>query len=157
MLASCFKSHLTVFQSAFEATRPGGYVEFQDGVFPFKCIDATMENTAFGRWLDLIAAGSKALGKDFSRAPQYKQYLEEVGFVDVVEKRFAWPIGTWARGTHMKHLGTWAKEDVLAGLQGWTMAVLTRGLGMLTQEVEVLLADVRKDLESKKIHAYIPL
>jgi hypothetical protein len=98
-----------------------------------------------------------ALGRDFGRVPQYKQYLQEIGFVDVVEKQLAWPIGTWARTRWMKMLGAWCKENVLSGLQGWTMAVLTRGLGMTSAEVELLLMEVRNDINSSALHAYVPM
>jgi len=37
--------------------------------------------------------------------PKYKSYLEELGFVDVVERRFNCPIGPWAKGKKNKTLG----------------------------------------------------
>jgi hypothetical protein len=57
----------------------------------------------------------------------------------------------------MKMLGARCKEDVLSGLQGWSMAVLTRGLGMSPNEVEMLLMEVRNDINSKKLHAFIQM
>lgn len=82
----------------------------------------------------------------------YKQYLEDAGFVDVVERKYEWPVGTWAKGKRAKTLGLWYREDLLSGLQGFTMAVLTRALGMSKEEVEVLLVGVREDIKSNKIH-----
>ncbi|KAF4637046.1 hypothetical protein G7Y89_g1041 [Cudoniella acicularis] len=157
MLASCFKSHVAVFQSAFNALRPNGWLEIQDIAIPSRCIDDSMFGTAFERWIDLIKEGCAALGRDFGRVPQYKQYLQEIGFVDVVEKQLSWPIGTWAKTQRMKMLGAWCKENVLSGLQGWTMAVLTRGLGMMPAEVELLLMEVRNDINSNALHAYAPI
>jgi len=129
----------------------------QDVVIPFRSIDDSMKGTAFERWLDLVDKGSHALGRDFGRVPQYKSYFEEAGFEDIVEKQLAWPIGMWARDRRMKMLGAWAKEDVLSGLHGWSAAVLTRGLGMSSQEVEILLMEVRNDINSNWLHAYIPM
>jgi hypothetical protein len=77
--------------------------------------------------------------------------------VDVVEKQFAWPIGTWARGADMKVIGVWAKENLLSGLQAGSMAILTRGLGMTSDEVELLLMDVRREFESGRLHVYVPM
>jgi hypothetical protein len=91
------------------------------------------------------------------QTPKYKSYLEGIGFVDIVERKFAWPIGQWAKGVDMKTLGAWAKEDFLVGLQGWSMAVLTRGMGMSSENVELLLADVRKEINSGKLHVYMPM
>ncbi|CAM6005193.1 unnamed protein product [Sphagnum balticum] len=88
-------------------------------------------------------AGGAVLGKDFTRAHRYKDLLEEIGFVDVVEKRTQFPVGTWALGKKMKTLGAWMRVDLLAGLQAMSMAIMTRGLGMTPEEVEENLANVR--------------
>ncbi|KAH9217292.1 S-adenosyl-L-methionine-dependent methyltransferase [Leptodontidium sp. 2 PMI_412] len=136
-LATCFKSHLPVFRSAFAYTKPGGYFELQDCIVPFRCIDD--------------------IGKDWTRVKRYREMMVEAGFEDVVERKYEWPVGTWARGERMKVLGLWYREDLLAGLQGFTVAVLTRALGMGREEVEVLLVGVREDIRSNKIHIYIPV
>jgi hypothetical protein len=51
--------------------------------------------------------------------------MRDVGFVDVVDERTA-----WAKGEKMKRLGAWCEEDMEMGLQGLSMAVFSRGLGM---------------------------
>jgi len=157
MLASCFVSHQSVFQSAFDAMAPGGWIEMQDFTIPFRCVDDSNIGTAFQRWLDLAEVGMTKLGRDFKKVPHYKKYLTECGFVDVVETQFAWPIGSWPRDKKMKMLGAWGRENVLSGLQGWSMAVFTRGLGMSNVEVEMLLAEVRNDINSRNLHAYMPI
>jgi hypothetical protein len=55
----------------------------------------------------------------------------------------------------MKMLGWRSKEDVRSGLHGWSAAVLTIGLGMSSQEVEILLMEVKNDINSNWLHAYI--
>jgi hypothetical protein len=101
--------------------------------------------------------GSANLGKDFTVCGRYKELLEEVGFVDVIEKRTQFPIGTWARGTKMKRLGAWMREDLLSGLQAISMATMTRGLGMTAEEVELDLINVRREIKSNQVHAYFPV
>ncbi len=145
---------MTVINSAFNHTRPGGYFELQDCIVPFVCMDDSMKGTTLERWVDLIMQATAKIGKDWTRVGKYKAYLEEAGFVDVVERKYTWPVGTWARGRRDKMLGLWYREDLLSGLQGYTMALLTRALGMLTADVEVLLAGVREDIKSNKIHIY---
>jgi hypothetical protein len=102
-------------------------------------------------------AGGAALGKDFTRARRYKEMLEEIGFVDVVEKRTQFPIGTWALGEKMKTLGAWMRMDLLAGLQAMSMAIMTRGLGMAPEEVEADLVNIKAEIESNRLHAYFPV
>lgn len=129
----------------------------QDVVIPFRCIDDSMKGTSFERWLSLIKEAAASLGRDFGKVPKYKQYFEEAGFEDIVEKQMAWPIGSWARDQRMKMLGAWCKEDVLSGLHGWSAAVLSRGLGMSAEDVKTLLAEVINDINSAQLHAYIPM
>jgi hypothetical protein len=105
MLASCFNSRLTVFRSAFEARRPDGWFEIQDFAIPYRCMDDSMAGTAVERRLEAVLAAARKLGKDFGRVPNYKSYLTECGFVDVVETQPMWPIGIWPRGKKMKMLG----------------------------------------------------
>lgn len=90
---TCFKSHLAVFRSAFEFTRPGGYFEIQDGLLPFRSFDDSTKGTRFQEWMDLIMEGVAKLGKDWGRTPLYRSYFEEVGFEDVREEKIPVPIG----------------------------------------------------------------
>jgi hypothetical protein len=53
-LATYFKDHVPVFQSAFNASRSGVYFEMQDVAIPFRRIDDSMKGTAFERWLGLV-------------------------------------------------------------------------------------------------------
>jgi len=156
-LALCFRSHKTVFEHAFNALRPGGWFEVQDVALPMVALDDTVAGTALELWVSRLLAGGKALGKDFSRVPTYKKIFEELGFVDIVERHFQWPVGTWAKGQKMKVLGAWMREDMLAGIQGGSMGVMVKGLGMTIEEVERFLVDVRADIKSNNIHGYFPV
>jgi hypothetical protein len=157
MLGSCFASHLNVFKSAFDAMRPGGWIEMQDYEFPFRCVDDSIKGTSFERWVKAVLEGCDRLGMDWKRVPLYSSYMKECGFVDVHEERLAWPIGSWAKNEKMKTIGTWSKENVLEGMQGWSVAVLTRGLGMSIEEVELMLMEARNSINSRKLHVYVPM
>jgi hypothetical protein len=98
-----------------------------------------------------------AMGRDWTRVPMYKQYMIDAGFEDVVEKKYEWPLGTWAKGERMKTLGLWYREDMLSVIQGASIWALTRGLNMSAEEVELLLVGVRDDMKSNKIHIYVSM
>jgi hypothetical protein len=82
--------------------------------------------------------------------------MEEIGFVDIEGKMLPWPINTWPKNTYLKLLGLWFQFDLLEGLDS-TTALLTRGLGWSTEKVESLLVDVRKDIENRRVHAYVSM
>jgi hypothetical protein len=128
----------------------------QDADFPMKCVDDSLNGTALWKWNMLVEEGAKKVGKPWTRTNQYKGWMEEIGFVDIEEKILPWPINTWPKDTYLKLLGLWFQFDLLEGLNS-TTALLTRGLGWSTEEVESLLVDVRKDIENRRVHAYVPM
>jgi len=71
-------------------------------------------------------------------------------------KHFQWPMGMWPKGKHMKTLGMWFQQDLLQGIEGMAMGLLTRGGGMSYEEVQLLCVEIRKNILDKNIHAYMP-
>lgn len=51
----------------------------------------------------------------------------------------------------------WAYENLGNGASGLSMALFTRALGWRSEEVEVFLVDVRKQMKDRSIHAYWPM
>ncbi len=123
----------------------------------FRAIDSSADNTELRRWSDLMIEGAMKLGRDFTHAPKYKRYFEEIGFEDVTEKTFEWPFNTWPKGDYYKSLGRWYNEDMHIGLEGMAMATLTRAYGWSKEQVVESVAKVRKDLDDRRIHAYLPM
>jgi hypothetical protein len=109
------------------------------------------------RWVSLMLEAATKLGMDWDKVKKYKGWMEELGFVDVKETNFAWPTNTWPRGQHHKTLGVWTGKDLKDGLEGFSMAPLTRGHGWTADEVKELLPDVRRDIDDRNIHAYMPV
>ena len=55
-----------------------------------------------------------------------KDQITAVGFVDVTEVKYKWPIGPWSNEPKLKDLGRWNMHMWEQGIEGWTMALLTR-------------------------------
>lgn len=66
----------------------------------------------------------------FKTLEYMKGWMEDAGFVDVVEKKFVWPIGPWARDPRLKDMGRWGERNWADGLEGWVLALYTRVLGV---------------------------
>jgi hypothetical protein len=82
---------------------PGGFLEMQDTDCPAITQDATLDGTALGKWYEKIMEGTSVLGKDMGLAKKYKGLMEEVGFVNVEEKLFYWPINVSDYFQHPKY------------------------------------------------------
>ena len=57
----------------------------------------------------------------------------------------------------MKMLGQWNQVNILQGLEGFCLALLTRGLGWKKEEVDIFVARVSNDFRDRRIHAYFPM
>jgi hypothetical protein len=97
------------------------------------------------------------IGRPLTTCGRAKQMMEAVGFVDVVEIPFRWPINRWPREKKLKELGMWVQENFCSGLEAMSLALLTRGLGWTVDEVQVFTALVRNDMRDMRIHAWWPI
>ncbi|WPG97566.1 Hypothetical protein R9X50_00034300 [Acrodontium crateriforme] len=159
LMAGCFADWPHFFQQAYENLEPGGWIEVQDYGLPVKSIDGTADNTDLMRWGELLCEAARILGRPMGSdvSDYYVQWMQEAGFVDIEQKMFMWPTNTWPKDPLMKLLGNWNRVNILEGLEGFCLALLTRALGWQKEEVDIFVAKVSKDLSDKKIHAYFPM
>ena len=129
----------------------------QDVYFKPHSNDGSTEGTTGQKFHDLIMKGAAKIGRDWHCTPKYAEWFQEVGFEEVVENKFAWPVGTWPKGKKQKTMGLWALTNGLEGAPAIGMACLTRSLGMPPEEVEVLLAELRREMKGRSVHSYYPM
>ncbi|CAK7217211.1 hypothetical protein SEUCBS140593_003132 [Sporothrix eucalyptigena] len=154
-----FKSVPGVIQQAYANLRPGGYFELFEGPMLFQSVDGphALDGTVIKEWNDHMSTGVRRIGRDPHAALRLHDWMEEAGFVNIVEKRFALPINPWPRGRANKLLGAMEMTNLLEVAHGITSAVFTKALGWSVEEVEVFLTKVRKELRDRSIHAYLPV
>ena len=129
-------------------------------VLPLGCDDGTLpEDANIFRWLAAVMEGMEKMGRPPMTADtqQWKDLMEEVGFEDVTQTVYRWPMNRWPRDPHYKKLGMWSQVNIDAALEGASLAPITRGLGWSKDEVLVLVAKTRKDIRDTNIHAYWPV
>jgi len=144
-----------MFLTLSRCLKPGGWIELQELRLSTRCDDDSMPSDyAFTGFLDNLQQGFAAFGIQLLGMEQNRQRLKDSGFVNVEEKVWKVPIGTWPRDKRMKIIGLYNRSVIYDGLQGVSMAAYTRGLKWSATEVEVYLADVRKSLMNASIHSY---
>lgn len=82
----CFDDHRTVVRKSFESLNPGGWIELMDPVFYPHCADGTLQDSNLERLFQIFDRAMTATRRDLKVARNYKQWLIEAGFVDVVEE-----------------------------------------------------------------------
>ncbi|QSS58216.1 hypothetical protein I7I51_07639 [Histoplasma capsulatum] len=134
-------------KGAFEHLKPGGYFELQSLEHGFLSDDET-HKTAY------IIEGRNKLQKPFCGATICTQRMGKAGFVNIKIQRFKIPIGPWSEGNKLKQLGIFALQDILEGLEAFSLHVFTQGLQWSMDELQVCLALVRDDLKREELHIY---
>ena len=88
------------------------------------------EDSTFAQWGRISLEAGDKFGKSLRIHEQMKGYFEEAGFEDIVEKVYKWPIGPWSSDPHLKHIGLWNLLHWVEGIEGWSLALLTRVMGV---------------------------
>lgn len=86
LVLSCFDDHLAVIRKAYDNLEPGGWLEMMDPTFEALCTDGTCAGTQIERMFALVLEAGRKVGRDFCVARRYKEFLQQAGFVDVVEE-----------------------------------------------------------------------
>jgi len=147
-----------LFAQAFKAVKPGGYFEVLDPTSDMSCDDNTLpEDSALKRWNDLFIDAAHKLGRPVCEAPKYKDYLVKAGFVDIHEDVYKLPNSTWPKDKHLKEIGAYHAASFLEALEGLSLRFFTMVHKMSPEDIQALLADVRKDIKNRSLHTYYHL
>ena len=153
---TCFPNPKAVIEQAYKTCAPGGYLEMMDGVFPLRCHDNSLEGTVLDAWAKSCHEAGTKMGRPWNNAPNYKRWMEDVGFEDVKEKIFEVPTNPWPRERRAKELGMWFNADLQEAL-GASRALFIKALGWPPDKVDAFLQEVKDDLMKREIRAYMPM
>ncbi|KAL4886804.1 S-adenosyl-L-methionine-dependent methyltransferase [Aspergillus karnatakaensis] len=149
------KDFQKLFKQANDNLTRGGWFEICDfTVGVFSDDDTAQKATSLQKWRDLLVEASGKFGKQFSVAGNYKQWMADAGFTDVHEEIYKVPFSPWPKNPKLKSLGRFHQANMLEALEAYSLALMTRFLGWTVDDVQVLLAGVRKELQDRTLHIY---
>lgn len=132
-----------------------GWLEIQDIHFPLYCDDDTMRpEGAVKRWSDLMVEAGEKSGFNLSACGRAGDMMHEAGFVDIVRIPFKWPINEWPREPKWKEVGRRTAINFREGMSAIMMALFTRFMGWTKEQVEEFSAQVDKEWQDTRVHAY---
>ena len=100
----------------------------------------------FLRWGNFLHE-AMAKGDINGAAPNdFPDYLKEAGFKDIKEEKIQWPVGSWREDRKGKQIGTMELANIDNGIEGFTMAALTKNLGWTRSQVDEFLSVVKRDM-----------
>ncbi|KAH8655416.1 S-adenosyl-L-methionine-dependent methyltransferase [Xylariales sp. PMI_506] len=153
LMFTCFDDARTVMKHAFSTLACNGWIEFQEIMLDGYQANPEFPGDAYQRWADGCTRGAATIGRDLHCVLKYKQWLEEIGFVDVTERKFLLPVGPWPEDPTMKMIGKYNLQNCLEGIRGagWKMLRLT---GMEPDKIEALVNDCLAELKSPQSYTY---
>ena len=153
------KSWPFFFQEAFKTSKPGGWVECQEFDYNCRSDDNTMpENSSLQLWADEWSRAIQQIGLNgFCRPEVVEQQMRDAGFINITRRNFKLPIGPWPKDERLKEAGRLGLANLLYGVHGLSVKIFTSLLQYSIEQLEVLLAEVRKDAKNKRAHRYMPL
>ncbi|KAL1642571.1 hypothetical protein SLS58_005340 [Diplodia intermedia] len=136
--------------------RRGGYLELQEFGVELKSDDGSLEKHAPNatQLLALLQDASRKFGKNMDNAKGHSQRLREAGFEQVEAESYRVPVGAWPLDAKLKKIGKYNFAATMAGIDSYSLALLTRVLGWDSERTQVFLSPVKKELQDPKVHVY---
>ncbi|KAH8662452.1 S-adenosyl-L-methionine-dependent methyltransferase [Xylariales sp. PMI_506] len=153
LMFSCFDDARVVMRHAFDNMAPGGWIEFQEASPRFRQANRNFQGDGMKRWGEGCIKGAAASGRDIEAVIHYKKWLEDIGFTNVTERQFIYPLSGWLEDPRLKQLGNYGRQNALEGIRGAGWIMLRRA-GMTTQEVEELINQCQTELADPANHVY---
>ncbi|KAF6812571.1 methyltransferase [Colletotrichum musicola] len=153
-LEGCFTDLSKILKEIYDHTKPGGWfqiIEF-DGQARAQAVELG-EDHIFNRWWRWICEGLEKMGKSHSNvvSGRFKQGLLDVGYTELVERKWKIPIGTWPAKPELKRLGFCNREYVDMALEGFMLFILKDALGFTSAEVELIILEMRAALRDNSL------
>lgn len=114
------------------------------------------ETSSLCYWSRLVCEASAKYNRPVPHHDDYKAWFEEAGFQDVTQYVFKSPTNPWPKSKILKEAGKFQLLAHLEGIEGISLALMTRAMDWKPEEVSVLSARMRPELKDKSIHSYQP-
>ena len=119
------------YKEAYDALEPGGWIEQAEiSVAPLSDDGSVTEDHIFTKWGQNSLEAAELFGKSLTIYKDAKGFLQNAGFEQVTEKNFKLPIGGWCSDPRLKDIGIWNQLYWLYGIEAWSIALMTRILGV---------------------------
>lgn len=135
---------------------PGGWIEYVDqSVEPMRH-GGTAEGSVWHHYVTTFLDTMAKLGRDLQCPRKYKQWLEEVGFVNVQEQLIPIPMSPWPANPKLRLAGSYSLAKVRTGDLQVAKPIFLRN-GMSDLEYEELANNVRLEITDRNNQFYILL
>ncbi|KAB2570832.1 Tam domain methyltransferase protein [Lasiodiplodia theobromae] len=152
---ACITDWPKFLRQCFDNLQPGGFLEAKETDTTSTSDDGTYPDTcALYKLQETIRSAMDKLGMTMHAPANMKRWMQEAGFVDVQEQIFKLPFNAWPKDPEIKQIGRYQLVQYLDALAPYALGTLVDILGWTREEMEVAVAEARKDLKNTKFHGY---
>ncbi|KAK0124109.1 hypothetical protein ONS95_009092 [Cadophora gregata] len=147
-----------LYKECYDNLAPGGWIEEVElDVRVMSDDDSLDPNSILAGWGPNFLGCAERAGRPLDTQLTMKSSIEKAGFVNVQDKLYKCPLGSWPALKVFKDAGKVNMEHWKAGLEGWAMFLLTK-FGEPTpwtaEQVHVYVAQVRNEISQPHLHCY---
>lgn len=131
--------------------KPGGYIEIQD--YDYEVLNGPPEDplgcspdSPFLRWVKFTTEAAEKMGRPFVHGSTHLDRLKRNGYTNVTGRWEMWPYTPWNKEKTLKERGQYILLGTQQALMSYSVALLTRHMGMEKEEVEKLCKDTTREL-----------
>ena len=97
-LATAIQDWPKLAQQAYDFTKPGGFVEFQDFDLTYYSEDGSLtKDQNIDKWITELLEGVRSFQREPSPGPILEKLVKDTGFENVTTEKYKLPIGPWAK------------------------------------------------------------
>ncbi|KAK2795571.1 hypothetical protein FQN51_000425 [Onygenales sp. PD_10] len=135
--------------------KPGGWIELQEPQSEAESDDESKNRVPFvNKFQTNCIEAAHKFGKSINQAPTHKQRLVDAGYINIREEIKRFPIGAWPKDPHLKELGRFWMENIVSGVEVYTLGFIGKVLDWDEAECRVLIAKATAELRDRKNHLY---
>ncbi|KAF3921558.1 hypothetical protein AA313_de0203076 [Arthrobotrys entomopaga] len=145
-----------MYRTVIQHLKPGyGWFEQVEIDYEPRCDDGTMSpNSNLVKWYQYLADATERSGKPLRYSHKTGKMLADAGFTDIREVIIQVPYSPWSSDPHLKKIGSWYTLAMSEGLESLCIAPFNRIYGWDLEQINTFLGPVKKEMLSKKVHAY---
>ena len=133
---------------------PGGSIELLNLKHPYRAVNEQAdcpEASPLIRFSALMKESWIRSGLDWDAIEKVTTILPELGFENVEECPFIWPLGEWADTDRERQMGLWTMENFSTFIQNVGVPVLTKNEFMSKGDAEDAVTSAIRDLKTSHL------
>ncbi|KAG7151172.1 Secondary metabolism regulator LAE1 like protein [Verticillium longisporum] len=143
-----------LYNQIYKFLKPGGWFQHLEPDIELRSDNpavAVNKDHIFQRWAQLFYDAGDKLGRTFRFSGNIlDDWAADAGFTDVVHRKFKIPYGSWPKDAKLKELGSYTGHYLDLSLDGFAVFPVGQLLGWSIEEVQVLVAQMRAAVLSRK-------